>query len=1277
MPSPFFKQMNWQQNITKIISEIKEENKKRTPELYNECESCLNEVMMIDHSLENIKSKEGEDVQNEIKNLTIMKYKYQIRPFILVLQMKNKVNDNVFESLFYLIANLDLEKEMVITLIEILIKHLNYGRENAAIIIKLFPHLIKYKFIYGEILINTFYSLIAFVDNNQNKKISGVKGVCMQIVLNIFNRFKNEYISSQENHVESEQLQIYKNDCRSILNDILEVFMNKTNIVNRALMLEYIELALNYQEIFTCEHIREIYVKIIAQIENIDKNGGMEDKVNKVIFQIIKSKIFIEESNKLILKSDSIVHLFEYDLFVFIIYNLDIKNAFMEVIGRMMTEKNIPLKNKQILIYNIKNYSIKIMNELENTEKSNEYESDFFLFYVKIVLDFLNSNENDNEFDKKLLEIVSFVLPKTVHHQNIFASYVQFMLSRNQKYVHACTEIFCETREYLRTDWKLLFEYFNYNLDNANFQMLLEKSIEFNSIELFNLLTSIEKTEVLKLFVIKNIFKISYNLSTLISILRSKYNDIDFLNFIILEYVKALSDIDKEIEILPFIFLLHRLRGDDIEIVFSTNKQLNCFKEYLFRINLYDPKYQTSNEIQGPNLTEKQSILNTLLEIIKLLNDKLNHSWELTFKILKSALTEKELTSISFHILQLMAEEYFLLIPFNCKIAIINMSYHINNCNIDDLNLTLQIFSVLNDLSKFIINEPEQFEIWKEFLTCILNIIKKENESWNDVFEAGLGLIFDFLLAENKLPDDLKDSYYKLIYEEIMTEILILKKNVFLNKFVSNTNISYEEKRRYKDTLIMILQKINLFNKKMGSNPFAYTFLDEYYRYIEFLFCYKFNLHELGYGTWKNDFANQCLNALSTTNEYRNIYIHILENIPIHLAENDNNEKNMELYYDVSVYVSLFGLFSKELCLEQYLSVISRFFMINNDEFREKLFKTINEFGANLTILKFYSDWLKCDDYNLVHKVLDNIKMFLNNFNDENNNSKLKTTSDSNLEDTKNDLDKIEITQDTRKPNLREKKKKTPQINFNNETKEKNNDNETLIKLMKNLTIMVKKENYFDKILQCLSLIILKFKYNKEIVEHFIEFVKFICVDDVTEQVYSSKITIYNALNRYNTSKNALEERKKEKMLIDFIETYSYIINYHLFNVKENNEKEEDKKFIDNSFSVINALSNIKIGNYRENLSFKCIEILFRFSRFTKDLLIVKIKNDCEKYVQDVKIFGESYPRVKRNEIYMILENLTKNLCLVKDVKNDLIDCLSTRDFYVIEKIKECLKNGL
>ncbi|EJW04231.1 hypothetical protein EDEG_00147 [Edhazardia aedis USNM 41457] len=173
-----------------------------------------------------------------------------------------------------------------------------------------------------------------------------------------------------------------------------------------------------------------------------------------------------------------------------------------------------------------------------------------------------------------------------------------------------------------------------------------------------------------------------------------------------------------------------------------------------------------------------------------------------------------------------------------------------------------------------------------------------------------------------------------------------------------------------------------------------------------------------------------------------------------------------------------------------------------------------------------------------------------------------------------------------------------------------------------------------------------------------------------------------NIYHPYQKSYNIIENLKVDSKLLkkDELTKNSDIFSFSdkiQVNLERKNEKQSlifNREFINQAFNLIEKLSIVKINSYRENLSMFCIKILFNHSKYIPNMLINRIKNTLENYVKQESVYKDLYPRVKRKEVYLIIDSVIRKPTLIKQIKSELIECLSVKDFNVIEKIKNCLK---
>ncbi|KAM0673764.1 hypothetical protein GVAV_002852 [Gurleya vavrai] len=240
----------------------------------------------------------------------------------------------------------------------------------------------------------------------------------------------------------------------------------------------------------------------------------------------------------------------------------------------------------------------------------------------------------------------------------------------------------------------------------------------------------------------------------------------------------------------------------------------------------------------------------------------------------------------------------------------------------------------------------------------------------------------------------------------------------------------------------------------------------------------------------------------------------------------------------------------------------------------------------------------------------------------------------------------------------------------------------TIIELYSTLCKLNQKYEFFEKTINILENIGFYYRNNLMMTKEFIYAVKKIFL--LKEEKHNNIITFYGFIVDDSEIKDHLIERKKERNYIRFIDFY---IDLLLNNIQKsdipkmidetkNIELEKLENDFKEAFEVIFQLSKIIVDSYRENLSVKCLKILFNYSFLCKKMLIERIKEALKEYYKEVLIFKDLYPRIKRNEIYFILDRLIENKNIAKEVLTELVECLSCGDLCVVEKIKNCLKNA-
>ncbi|KAM0687525.1 hypothetical protein COBT_001232, partial [Conglomerata obtusa] len=1522
--------MHAQQTIEKNIKQLQEDTYKKHPDISKECSQALQQ-------LTNTKTEKSDQVSLAI----------QFAPFIYALKSTYKPPAYVYESVYYLIVNNKLEENNIKMLITLLIKHLNEHRDNGIRIIQCFCPLLYYDCVYGELLKNVFYCFINAV-NSQNQMLAmNAKGMCNQIVANIFTRYKKT------------KEKVYYNDCKNLLSDIYE-YMNNEKFISIPLTLDFIDCAINNSDIFVDSENKEMFMKIIDKMNKYKKELKVDEtkdieKINKITYKILKEKHFGDYGLSLLKSCEDIVSLFDEGFFTIVISDENTKKEFFSLIERFLCNQLIETSAKLNFFIKIKNF-LKLIEEgesfsknqnIENENLGNQthnysldnnsfYVSDLQNFFVYNFYDYIKNVPVEDAEDTK--QIFSFILPRIIGNKELFKKYISFMIKINETYANLCIKICMSIKEEIRDEWSIILRHIeskNEYTDTIN--SIIEESLKFNGDELFYLFCAIENKNTLVCLFMKNLERMTFHLDSVVVVFLFAYNDTNLLCTLIGDYYKKINECDFGIEVLPFIFLKGKLLGFNINNIMNKNQDNICFKEFLEHHNNINFNKCNDENIYVQNCEQEQKntaftkheisineqiqIINLILSILRTMGEKINHCWDILIEILEITVCDKELAEINFKILQMIFEDLFFLLTENNKERIIRLLDNLNKYN-NNLNLTLQILSVLGDLSKQN-NAINSLLLFVNYNNCILNIIKREQIGWNDVFDTGTGLLFGFK------KEDVKNDKKAFIYENCIPEVLALLKDVFYRKLNDEKDINYEEKKRNKESLIYGLSKINeyinedaleyknfinlyernveatnnIFDKQINNDKcnniigsehindnYEYKFVkEEYFKFLDSIICYGYNIEQRSVDKWKNEIAIECLKGFNSYFfvNHNTIYFNILKNIQ------KKTEIDEKLYYDKEIYIGIINLTRQLIfCAEEEITLLDSlesFYLFTDEDIRISIFDLFRVIRNQNKVFQLFIIWLKFEDRNLIDKILDYVNNMLRTKNlvltsDENDiedlvANKYDVTSIKKYNHDKNSVTMLfnnNVIEKKVKPEDEAIKSSNYTIKFVNHTddisdhinskdinitvKDKNNLNDTdenkqcyinnnvnenilsgsiLKSNNKNDKMMIysfndnifvnkeiiksiylsfvstyKYDDFYFKALECIKGIGIQFKENLEMVKYFLRISKFICLEeDINKNQYSNLITFYGATNQTAKKSDPLLERKKEKVLMEFIDCYINITSLHLLqkesiyleahksisnynsakisdNIKDNNIKDNDhyitknikdngikintfnntmrlndtknvailnnvndtrnindtkniknnsiknynfndtmslndtknvailendtiipneavmandtrntnvlkneaiivfdpelnneimdlvtkdnyKSFQEEVFTLILILSRVKGNSYRENLSFKSLEYLFIYHDFTKKLLVERIRLSLNEFIKEINIFKDLYPRIKKKEIYFIFERLVNNPSLVKEVKNELIECLSTRDFYVIEKVKE------
>lgn len=1258
--------MHIQQNIMKNITLLQDDSKKKNPDLYRECEEMLMKIKEIDGRLEKYKAEpptESTSVE-EIEAIKAKRNECQIRPFIKALGTRKKVPVYVYDAISILMSEMTLEDGLVLELTDSLIKHLNLNKDHAIKIFQLFFFVIQYGCVRDEVIITLFYSLINILDVNNPAIVTNAKAMSKQVVFVIFMRFKNAYIQLKNGMVTEEEYFSVKKDCKIILNDIYE-FMNLKNDskINIELSLEFIEIIFKVEEIFHVSEIKEIFIRLINQIDmigGVDESEYLRIKHSNIILSIVKSKLFSEEASIFIEKSTNNLHIFDPETLLFLYDREHEKETFFTAAKKNILSTNVQIKNKYQLIFNIfnflrlKNSTIQVVN---NTNEKLSTQNDTFDYTIDVFKLFFENVPIVQKEEDNLIEILKYLIPNSIENKERLFILIQKMMELEGNFAIECFKACCRIKEHLTNEWKLLFDYIDKRNDMNCFNYFLQESANFTPQELFYVLAFVESPEHIRIIFKRAMNIITKDLSCVITVFSRVYYDVPLLCTVIDEYLMFLTEHDLESEVLPFLFINSIFKKYSIKDVLEQHAPLLLFKNYNNRIKSLNNVSIICDKKNNADESEYKKLLLTVFNGIRVLNNQVNASWIIIFDILQITTEYVNLSMENFKILQIISEDFYTLLTDACKIRIPGFFYRISMHEIENINIVLQILNLISDNSKGMNKVVVQFEIWKEYLTSVIGIIKKEKMGWNDIFDTGLVIIYNILGFKDLINDDKLTMVNEIAFDLILTEILGILKDLFYTKIVFNKDTPYEVKKRSKETLILGLQKTNDFLLKSTDRN---NFIDEYHRFIADLICFRHELNERGFEQWKDEIAMESLRIFENRNNVLgDNFLFILENIPILLNENHTDEEE-KLYYKTKVYMSLLNFDISKVNQKVFMEKMQRFFTVKNLDIRDKIFGLIEKNSKENNVLYFCTQWLKTEDKDVLSRLLAILKDYFRCVKDD-----------------------ISFTSPCEEESMKNSKKESVSISGDGLSKskitfEKSGDHVSEISimknLMKNLTVLINYDIFWEDLICVIQLIALNIRENFELVKYFIDLARFIFNNKQGEGEKNPNIvTMYGAVEPKKSSFDSLFERKREKVLMELIDIYMSVISCHFISDSEH----VNESFVDLSFSLVHDLSFIQSGCFRENLSGKCLDILFKHSRFTRDLLIKRIRLGLSEYVKEINIFRDVHSRVKRNEMFQILDGIIENPSLVKDLKNEIIDALSSKDFNTIEKIKVCLKKGL
>lgn len=1250
--------MHTTQNSLKYVRTLQEDYKKKCKEINNECNASLDKIKEIDDL---IKANESSNIDN--KDLEIMRFQTLIKPFLAALYNKDKVPAYVFEALHFLISGFKADNETVVNCVGLLQKHLNTNKEQGVKIIRILHLFLGYDCVVGDVIANIFYTCMTLLDYKNAILTNTSKVLCKQIIYVIFIRFRTAHMKYKEDGILLEEYNIYQNDCKVILNDICEYLNTYAEMEEHFILsLDFLEQILKSNEIFDVIDIKEIFVKIINKYLICKENtmsGPIEDKINRVTFMVIKSKAFLHESHNLILKSANVLHLFDSELLKFVMDNENNKNAYLEVLRKISNDEDTDRKNLLTIICNLVAYlkqEKKLIDTIEDNELQIAEHNEIFTFTSKLFIEYLRKFKYENNEFAAINDIFLYYQNEITHLHSVFEMLIKAILFHSGDFVLEVSKYFTSIKDQLTVEWSMLIAGTTDRTKELQ-AYLLEHVDTFTSKELFYLLNATEDKDVLK-NIYNHAIKNNIDITPLVlTILNCFYEDLD-------EFVLSVSEIVDNInicdEILKVIFsaILLRLGNRSInEIANNTNGY-----EYVFEHDNFAKKQLKQDSIVTSEI--KQKLVITVYNYIRVDNEKIDTSWDVIINILADLCNDELCSEEVFNTCQVITENFYPLIDAEGRRKLNKILCTISNINIDKVNLVLQVLNVLNSISKHIENENSNIAEFKDVSLSVISIILQNRSEFNDVFETGFNTIYNMCTKQSNVTLYGLNDLTSFIYESILPEIISKGKEIFDTKILDSNEFSFDERKRFKTILQIILCKVNNICKMYNSgSKHASAFVDKYLNKVKQMICFANSENIRGFDIWKNEIALDCIDAYEFANDDHFMHInYTIENIP--LLYKDNSAKDLDenavayvLYYKISVYAKLIETLENNKSCKVSFDDLSRLFEIQDSIFRGRLFETINKKSKSENAIEYYTKWLKYDDNDIVMRVLGSIHAYF--FENTNNEQPMKDNSICNAVDLRLRLNNSF---------------KQEKITFASENG-KTGDSGKIIDMLKTLVLLAhENESFWVKSITCVNEILNKYKEDRDVVDSMIKMTQYLCQKE-TESANSIPSFYGMTSEIAKTKQNSVNERIKEKVLISYVDTYLKTITHHLYKYKDD-EKARDE-FAASAFAFIYDISFVKPGNFREKLNNKCLSALFRYSRFTKDLLVSRVKQSLVEYSREIHTFKNLYPRCKKAEIKCIFEYLSENPLLVKDLKLEIIDCLSYNDQEIIDKIRICLKKGL
>ncbi|KAF7684516.1 hypothetical protein TCON_0290 [Astathelohania contejeani] len=644
-------------------------------------------------------------------------------------------------------------------------------------------------------------------------------------------------------------------------------------------------------------------------------------------------------------------------------------------------------------------------------------------------------------------------------------------------------------------------------------------------------------------------------------------------------------------------------------------------------------------------------VSSVLAKIIKMISDS-EESWATIFKILQITMEDETLIHNNFILIRAITEDSLEFLTDEMIVRLAAMTAKV--CQISsDMNISLSGLVILEDMSVYIGKRPH---LWQSFMGSLITLL------YCAISESAIKFIFrcvkDELGKENK--------NLNFMEKNIFTVLLDFMKNIKEHKSIKSQEEGFE-------LMILIMESLNELLKK--SDKFT-TFSASYLLFIkEILIHENMPLEE----KFKHTLAILCTDSLRSCLKYKNTLIQTYTNII----------RSIPLDYKPAVYLSLLNLFNDLPFtvndIKPILKLFTRFMKMSIEdshginEIQIKILEICDFVGKNMKdeSLKWelellYCEWIWIGDIELTNHLFCLIPKDISDCVERNNNKK-DEVMDYGPHNELNDASLL--TSRYKKDNTLKSSEIKKYIPIENRFPY----SDIFCKIIMNISnILLSDKHFWLKGIECLKNIFLSVKkINDDQI--------FKCVIEISEKILPKdsninfcEISSFYGYTSNNENGGWVKMRKEERILIEYLEVYDEIVKQLSYKASNDTSNKVINDLVRRGYLVIYNLTNIKDGSFRENLSFLAYSILFRESKnlITQELLIERIKKVLSGYVYEIRIYNSFLPKVKSEEVLMILNNLLekKEKDLIEFVKIELIACLEAKNSEIITGIKKCME---